>query len=322
MTYLNVNNICNELIVIGLPPETDDVKGVWYKGYPVHQGDSEESLNYATFYANQNHIVPNQEVLRREWLNFIDTLLLAGFHLHVVPFPTELNLPDSLYHDAVFVRDAGLMYKDLWLKARFSAEVREHEGDYHARLIEQKFKKTVITLPLDARLEGGDVSYLETRDGRFYFGGLSRSNEAGHDFARSLIQPDHYILIQSQGYHLDTVFTPIIGEGNHLSGLIIAKQALFPVSIAALEKLGVPIIDIDLVDSSGSGKDLGCYAVNALVAPGVMVNSSKFFTPGVEETLTEMGIQRFITPLTYFRYAGGSVHCLTNEIYGGCNSYG
>jgi len=35
-----------------------------------------------------------------------------------------------------------------------------------------------------------------------------------------------------------------------------------------------------------------------------------------------MGIERFITPLTYFRYAGGSVHCLTNEIYGGCNPHG
>lgn len=321
MTALNVSNICNEMIVIGLPPETETVKGVWYNGYPVHQGDSEKSLNYATYYASQNHIVPDQEVLRREWLNFIDTLLLAGFHLHLVPFPAELNLPDSLYHDAVFVRDAGLMYKDLWIKARFSVQTREHEGDYHSRLIEQKFKKTVITLPEDARLEGGDVHYVETRGGRYYFGGLSRSNRIGHDFVRSLIHPDHYILINSEGYHLDTVFTPIIGENNDLAGLIIAKEALQPESVKALEKLGVPVIEIDLMDSSGIGKDLGCYAVNALVAPGIMVNSSKFFTPGVEETLTEMGIERFITPLTYFRYAGGSVHCLTNEIYGGCNPH-
>ena len=319
---MNVDQICNEIIVIGLPPVTQDVKGVWYNGYPVHQGESVESLNYATFYANQNHIVPDQEVLRREWLNFIDTLLLAGYHLHIVPFPAELNLPESLYHDAVFVRDAGLMYKDLWIKARFTVLAREHEGDYHSRLIEQKFKKTVITLPMEARLEGGDVAYVETREGRYYFGGLSRSNQAGHDFVRSLINPDHYILIHSEGYHLDTVFTPIIGEENNLSGLIIARQALAPESIQALEKLGVPLIDIDLVDSSGTGKDLGCYAVNALVAPGVMVNSSKFFTPGVEEILSDMGIERFITPLTYFRYAGGSVHCLTNEIYGGCNPHG
>jgi len=61
--------------------------------------------------------------------------------------------------------------------------------------------------------------------------------------------------------------------------------------------------------------ELGDYAVNALIAPGIMVNSSKFSTPGIEDQLAEMGIQRYVTPLTSFRYAGGSVHCLTNEVY-------
>lgn len=316
---MGIDDICNEIIVLGLPPVTGEVKGVWYDGYPVHRGETEESLNYATFYAHRNGIVPDQAVLRQEWLNFVDTLLLAGFHLHVVPFPPELNKPGSLYHDAVFVRDAGIMYKNLWIKAHFSVHDREYESEYHARLIERKFNKTVITLPEDARLEGGDINYLETRDARFYFGGLSRSNAAGHDFVRSLIQPDEFILIQSEGYHLDTVFTPIVSADNTLAGIITAKQALTTESLQRLEKLGVPLIDIELEDSSGKGEELGSYAVNALVAPGVMVNCAEFITPGVEAQLKELEIQRFVTPLTYFRYAGGSVHCLTNEIYGGCN---
>jgi len=314
---VGIDDLYNEIIIVGLPPVTDVVKGVWYNGYPVHWGESESSLNYATFHANRAGIIPDQEILRKNWLNFIDTLLLAGFHLHIVPFPDELNQPHSLYHDAVFIRDAGLMYKNIWIKARFSVHDREHEGDYHARLIEQKFNKTIITLPEEARLEGGDISYFETKDGRFYFGGLSRSNEAGHDYVRNLIHPDEFILIESEGYHLDTVFTPVVGASNRLLAIITARRALHSRSIRALENLGVPIIDIDLFDSSGEGRELGCYAVNALTGPGVMVNSSKFHTPGVEMHLKELGIKRYITPLTYFRYAGGSVHCLTNEIYHG-----
>jgi N-dimethylarginine dimethylaminohydrolase len=46
-----------------------------------------------------------------------------------------------------------------------------------------------------------------------------------------------------------------------------------------------------------------------------MLNSALFQTPRVEEILQEMGIKRFVSPLTYFRYAGGSFHCLTNEMY-------
>jgi len=36
---------------------------------------------------------------------------------------------------------------------------------------------------------------------------------------------------------------------------------------------------------------------------------------GVEEALQKLGIERYVAPLTSFKYAGGSVHCLTNEIY-------
>ncbi len=97
-----------EIILLGLAPTTDTVKGMWSQGYPVHQGETEESINFATLYAHERGLVPDQEELRQEWLNFVDTLLRAGFHLHIVPFPEELNRPDSLYHDAVFIRDSGL----------------------------------------------------------------------------------------------------------------------------------------------------------------------------------------------------------------------
>ncbi len=304
-----------EIILLGLAPVTSDVHGMWHKGYPVHQGETESSMNFATLYAQKNGIVPDQNLLRQEWLNFVDTLLTAGFHLHIVPFPDELNRPDSLYHDAVFIRDGGMIFRGIWIKSRFSVKDRMYEGEFHTKLIESKLGKTVVTLPEDALLEGGDINYLETNHGTYYFGGLSRSNKAGHDFVRGIIRPDHYILVESEGYHLDTVFTPVVNVDNEMVAVIVTANMLSKKSMEAIQALGIKVMEVSQMDSSGVEDQLGDYAVNALIAPGIMVNSSKFTTPGIEKQLLEMGIQRYVTPLTSFRYAGGSVHCLTNEVY-------
>lgn len=304
-----------EIILLGLPPVTPKVKGMWYKGYPVHQGETKSSVNFATLYAHKKGIVPDQAQLRTEWLNFVGILLQAGFHLQIIPFPEELNRPDSLYHDAVFIRDGGLIYRGIWIKSRFSVKDRILEGEFHARLIASKLGKTVVSLPEGAFLEGGDVNFLKTAQGSYYFGGLSRSNKLGHDFVREIIRPDSYILVESEGYHLDTVFTPVVTADNRLAAVIIASDGIKPSSMAQIRSLGIPVIEVSAQDSSGAGEGLGDYSVNALIAPGVMVNCSRFSTPGVEETLQKLGIERYVAPLNNFKYAGGSVHCLTNEVY-------
>ena len=304
-----------EIILLGLAPITPEVKGMWHKGYPVHQGETEASINFATLYANKKGIIPDQELLRREWLDFVGTLLQAGFHLNIIPFPAELNRPDSLYHDAVFIRDGGLIFRGIWIKSRFSVKDRIFEGEFHSRLIESKLGKTVVSLPEGAFLEGGDVNYFETAHGSYYFGGLSRSNKQGHDFVREIIRPDNYILVESEGYHLDTVFTPVVTADNRLAALIVAGEGIKPGSMERIRSLGIQVLEVSAQDSSGAGETLGDYAVNALIAPGIMINSSRFETPGVEEALQKLGIERYVAPLTSFKYAGGSVHCLTNEIY-------
>jgi N-dimethylarginine dimethylaminohydrolase len=312
---MNSDRHHREVILLGLPPVTPEVKGMWHKGYPVHKGESESSVNFATLYAKKNNIIPDQNLLRREWLHFVDTLLLAGFQLRIIPFPEELNKPNSLYHDAVFIRDGGMIFRSIWIKGRFSVKDRITEGEFHTKCIAAKLKKTIISVPRDALLEGGDINFLKTANGSYYFGGLSRSNKKGHDFVRDIVRPDNYILVESDGYHLDTVFTPVVSAENKLVALIIASDSIKAKSMAQIRGLGVPVLEVSAQDSSGSGDTLGDYSVNALIAPGVMVNCSRFSTPGVEDKLKKLGIERFVSPLTSFKYAGGSVHCLTNEVY-------
>jgi N-dimethylarginine dimethylaminohydrolase len=303
-----------EILIIEPPKETKSIKGCWSAGFPIHKGESNNSLNYATVYANKNSIIPDVKIINKDYANFAKTLTTAGFKLTKLPFPKELNDPDNLHHDAIFVRDAGLMTKDYWIKARFSAKDRQAEAEVHAKTISKKFNKKIIELPKDSFLEFGEVFYLKTKDKTYYFGGVSRSNKQAHDFVKSILKPDTYILIESEGYHLDTVFSPVINKNNELVALILTKGMIAEKSLKELKNLGLEIIYVDSTDSSGEGKTLGNYAINTLVAPGILANCSKFETKGIEERLETLEIKRFVSPMTYHRFAGGSYHCLTNEI--------
>lgn len=302
------------LLIVDLPKKNGKIKGCWYDGYPIHKGHKKSSLNYATLYSNQKKIIPNQVRIKKEFENFKKILRKAGFKLHILPFPEELNKIGNLHHDAIFVRDSGIFFKDLWIKANFSAKVRQAEAEAHTKVIKEKFMKKVIEMPKGAYIEFGEVFLLKTILGSFYFGGISRSNKKGHDFVRSIIKPDKYCLIKSEGYHLDTVFTPVLNKNNQLIAFILVKKMIDKKSLELLKKFNVEIININPIDSSGNGKELGNYAVNTLIAPGVMLNCAKFLTKGVENKLKKLGIKRFISPLKDFRFAGGSYHCLTNEI--------
>ena len=303
-----------EILIVNLPKTNKTIKGCWYTGYPIHKGISKNSLNGATVYAKNNRIIPDQKIIKREFARFVQTLKRAGFKFRSLAFPSQLNQPDNLHHDAVFIRDAGLMYKDYWIQANFSVEDRKPEAQAHAQIIAQKFKKKIVTPPQGAYIEFGDVIIINTQQGSFYFGGLSRSSKEGHEFTRSIIEPDKYILINSKGYHLDTVLCPVISKNNELTALLVAKKFISSKSFRSLEKIGVPIIEIDPIDSLGNNNEPGFFAINGLSAPGVLVNSKKFLTSGVEEKLKALKIKRFVTPLTFHRFAGGACHCLTNEI--------
>ncbi len=305
----------NKIIITDLPKAHGEIKGCWYSGYPIHSGHTKNSLNYATLYSSQNHIIPDQKRLKADFDNFKKTFKLAGLNVQTLPFPEELNQLDNLHHDAVFVRDSGFMFKNYWIKASFSAKNRQMESEVYSSVMHKKFNKEVVELPEHAYLEFGEVFYLKTKNGTFYFGGLSRSNKKGHDFVKSIIKPDHYCLIKSEGYHLDTVFSPVLSNNNELIAFIIADNMLSTESLDRLRKFNIEMIYVDPIDSSGEVGALGNYAINTFTAPGIMLNCAKFLTEGVEDKFKLLKIKRFISPLTDFRFAGGSYHCLTNEVY-------
>ncbi len=309
LTGDTIKTVMIRKIIITEPP-----LNCWAMGYPVSDGGGDNALCKASLYANQNKIIPDQKRLKKSFLKLRETLKLVGLRVVVLKLPSELDTTDGFHHDGVFVRDVGMMFKNYWIKAHFNAKKRQPEAEAYAKIIHKKFKKKLISLPKEAFLEFGEVYYLQTSKGSFYFGGLSRANTQGHNFVKNLIKPEHFCLIKSKGYHLDTVFTPVISAKNELIAVVVAKNMLEKDSFEQLAKLNIPIITINNKDSSD--KDgLGNYAVNCLVGKGFLISGSLFSTPQVEERLKKLGIKHCVVPLVDYNFSGGSAHCLTNEIY-------
>jgi hypothetical protein len=95
-------------LVVDLPKAYGEIAGCWYGCYPVHSGDSKESINHATVYASTHKIVPKQDGLRTEFENFVRMLSAVGFTVRRLPFPAYLNAYQRLHYDAVFGRDPGI----------------------------------------------------------------------------------------------------------------------------------------------------------------------------------------------------------------------
>ncbi len=296
------------------PPEPNDVvKGCWYKGIPIHQGNSPQSLNKTSLNSNLLHLKPNQKRLYKSHQNLYKTLLNIPCDVQILDFPEELNQPNNLYHDAVFVRDSGMLYKDVWIKANFSVKERQKESDYYAKMFKDVYKKEIKYISEDAYIEFGEIHYINAINGNFYFGGLSRSNIKGHNEVVNILKPDKKVIIESKWYHLDTVLTPVINSKNELTAIITSFEMLTQESIKKLKKLNMEIIEVDAKDTVGLD-GLGSYAINAFTLPGYIISGVRFSDSLVEKKLSRLEIKYLIVPVPDFELAGGSIHCLTNEV--------
>lgn len=76
----------NDIILVDLPPAHGVIKSAWYNGYPIHKGHTENSLNYATVYVNEKHIIPDQKVMRHKYNKFINNFKKASLKIHLLPW--------------------------------------------------------------------------------------------------------------------------------------------------------------------------------------------------------------------------------------------
>src|SRR5581483_12429823 len=185
----------------------------WGQGTPV----------YANNLAMKLGQIPNQSLVEKEHRNVLKHLRQYT-QVEVFPFPSQLDANGVNKHDAVFTRDAFISdQKGSIIISNFSEKERQVEAEARAPLLKELGYKT-LRLPDDAYAEGGEFYYIP-KDG-ILFAGVCRNNKKGVEEVARLLQVKELCIIESDSFHLDTLFTMLLDKKGHLCGVIVCFELI------------------------------------------------------------------------------------------------
>ena len=137
-------------------------------------------------------------------------------------------------------------------------------------------------------------------------------------FVSDALNVSKLIILEGEGYHLDTFFTPVLDVNQNISALVVCTSVITNESKKTLYQFAddenIPIFEIPPKDAIGTRERVGSFAANALPLPGALIRPSQFSDSSIDEKLMDMGINVVINPTSQFQLSGGSVHCITNEL--------
>ena len=267
--------------------------------------------------AMRDGIIPDQSLLVKERESLIITLENNNIEVIQFSFPEELE--NKKYgHDFVFIRDSFISdLNNNVLLLKFAQKNREAESTIISDYLE-KLGFNIKELPNRKNIfaEGGEFYYCP--EDKILFSGIKRNSIAGAEEVASFLNVNELILIKTNAFHLDTVFTTIMDHSGKLCAVIVCRDLISKNSFDLLNKFSelnnIKIINVPPIDSIGINKDIGSLAVNNFSAPGLLISSSRFSVPSVAKYLNSKNIKMETTPVSQFQLSGGSIHCLTNEL--------
>ena len=282
----------------------------WGHGTPIYKDNP----------AMKQGMIPNQELVEVEMHMLTQLFNRLPVEVIEVDFPNFLDQQNTKKrkHDFVFVRD--LFISDQNGKAiisKFSEEARQVESDMMEIMLDSMGYQTIrIPDTIDAKAEGGEFYYCS--GAKILFSGACRNNVKGAEWVAQEFGVNELVIMKSNVFHLDTLFTPVIKKDNQLGAMIACTSLMDKESINNLRsfsnKMSVELIEVDPEDSIGTKEELGEFAVNCCPLPGYLIGPTRFRSLKANQLLKELDVMHITVPTTQFRLSGGSVHCLTNEL--------
>lgn len=282
----------------------------WGHGTPMYENNP----------AMKEGNVPHQNIVEFEMDMLSHLLKKLPIELEELDFPYILDQHQINHrkHDFVFVRDLFISnQKGEMVISCFRERARQMEADIMQVILNAMGYKTHrLSDSCDAYAEGGEFYYC--RNENVLFAGECRNNRKGSENTAALLNVDKLIILKSNAFHLDTIFTPVLDKQGNMAALLACTELMAPESQKELrafaKKNDVPLIDVPPEDAIGTEKDLGEFSVNCLPLPGYLIGPSRFRDKRVEPLLQSLGVLHITVPLTQYRLSGGAVHCATNEL--------
>ena len=259
-------------------------------------------------------VKPNQAILDSEYHKLVNMIKSVGLETTIVPFSNVLEKEEKF--DFIFMRDHFLCNSDKKIvMCNMRLEERLNEGNFVVETME-KSGYIVSYLPnQDCLAEGGEFFYLPKEN--ILLAGLCRNNLKGAESMAALMGVDQLHIIESSGYHLDTAICPIFNNEYDCIGINCAKEVFDDKNYKVLRNLcskyGWELIDIENYNQKQSLEARA--AMNALTLPGILISGAPILSKKVQDFTAVNNIQMYISSVSQFNLSGGSVHCLTNELF-------
>ena len=282
----------------------------WGHGTPIYKNNP----------AMKQGMVPNQELVEIEMYMMTQLFNRLPFEVVEINFPNFLDKhnKEDRQHDFVFVRDLFVSNQNgRVIISKFSEKARQVESDIMEIMLDSMGYETIrIPDTINATAEGGEFYYCSGK--KILFSGVCRNNVRGAEWVAQEFNVNELVIMKSNVFHLDTIFTPVINKDNELAAMIACTALMEKDSIINLKsfakRLSVELVEVDPEDSIGTVDQLGEFAVNCCPLPGYLIGPTRFRSLKVNQLLKELDVMHITVPTTQFRLSGGAVHCLTNEL--------
>ena len=260
-----------------------------------------------------NGAIPNQELLKKEHNNLIEILQKYSLDTIIIPFKSELEANKK--YDFVFMRDHFICNtnNDIVI-CNMKLSERMHEGEYVIFTLNDLQYK-VSFLDENCVAEGGEFFYLPKEN--ILLAGQCRNNLRGAEQMAEKLKVSKLYIINSKGYHLDTSISPIFNNEYDCIGLICAREVFSDSEINDLRNICTlnqwELIEIEHQDINSSLSFR--TAMNGLTLPGLFIGGKNLKQKKILDFALSNNIIFDSISASQFNLSGGSVHCLTNELF-------
>ena len=257
--------------------------------------------------------IPNQSLLKKEHEGLIK--ILNKHFLDTVSIPFEGGLEKNKKYDFVFMRDHFLCNtsKEI-VMCNMKLFERMNEGKSTISPLENLNYK-ISYLGEDCVAEGGEFFYLSKEN--ILLAGQNRNNLKGAEQMAEKLNVSNLFIINSRGYHLDTSIAPLFNSKYDCIGIICAKEVFNRNEFKNLKNIcDKNHWDVIEVEHQNIQKSISFRtAMNGLTLPGLFISSEKLNHKAIIDFGLENDITFDFTSVSQFNLSGGSVHCLTNELF-------
>jgi len=260
-----------------------------------------------------NGAIPNQDLVKIEHNNL--TAVLQKYSLDTIIIPFEKEIEINKKYDFVFMRDHFLCNtnKDI-VMCNMKLSERMNEGKYVIPTLNDLQYK-ISFLDDNCIAEGGEFFFLPKEN--VLLAGQGRNNLRGAEQMAEKLKISNLHIIHSSGYHLDTSISPIFNNEYDCIGLICAKEVFSDNEINNLRSIcrsnQWELIEIEHQDINASLSFR--TAMNGLTLPGLFIGSKNLNQKQISDFALSNNIIFDYANVSQFNLSGGSVHCLTNELF-------